>query len=113
MACGTVCMGGVNTDLDSGSSTMVNKIILKPKNTIMNKSNNKQPMLFEARYSAHIRKDGFISCSSDGRAYVIATDLEDATRKALKAFEVWKNEDKNRSKHIVESITLIDDEPIF
>lgn len=76
-------------------------------------SESKQPMLFEARFSKAIRKDGFISCSSDGSAYIIANNFEDATSKALKAFDAWKNQDKERREHVLERITLIDDEPVF
>lgn len=79
----------------------------------MNKISSKQPMLFETKFSKAIRKDGWISCSSDGRAYIIASDFKDAAEKAVKAFDTWKNEDKDRSDHVLESIKLIDDEPIF
>lgn len=69
--------------------------------------------LFEVRFSKHIRKDGYVSFSSDGRAYIIAKNFTDATKKTIKVFEDWKREDKEREKHVIESITLIDDKPVF
>lgn len=80
----------------------------------MNRSDSKQPMLFEVSFSARIRKDGYVSWGDgDGKAYVIASNFSDATQKAIKAFSEWKDKKESRKKSVLERITLIDNEPVF
>lgn len=70
-------------------------------------------MLYEARFSKGISKDGWVhSCS--GKAYIIAGDFQEATTKAIDAFMKWKYIDKkDKEGGVLESITLIDNEPVF